>query len=87
LRPRRDLNSSFQGIKEVIENEACSAVYIQIAAVITGIRLTGGKVNKSNPAQFGRAMTHLGITMIAAYSPEASGSFLPIRNAYPKDLH
>ena len=33
----------------------------------------GGKVDKSNLTQFGRAMSQLGIKMIAAYSPEASG--------------
>jgi hypothetical protein len=33
----------------------------------------GGKVDKDNPTQFGRALRHLGIEMIAAYSPEARG--------------
>lgn len=33
----------------------------------------GGKVDKANPTQFGRAMAHLGIEMIPAYSPEARG--------------
>ncbi len=33
----------------------------------------GGKVDKSNPTQFGRAMRQLGIEMIPAYSPEARG--------------
>ena len=33
----------------------------------------GGKVDKKNPTQFGRGLTHLGIEMIAAYSPEARG--------------
>jgi hypothetical protein len=31
----------------------------------------GGKVSKTQITQFGRAMRHLGIQMIAAYSPEA----------------
>lgn len=33
----------------------------------------GGKVDRENPTQFGRAMKQLGIDMIAAYSPEARG--------------
>ena len=33
----------------------------------------GGKVNRENPTQFGRAMARLGIEMIPAYSPEARG--------------
>jgi hypothetical protein len=33
----------------------------------------GGKVDKSNPTQFGRALRHPGIEIIAAYSPEARG--------------
>lgn len=33
----------------------------------------GGKVDKKNLTQFGRAMHQLGIEMIAAYSPEARG--------------
>jgi len=33
----------------------------------------GGKVDKNNPTQFGKAMARLGIEMIAAYSPEARG--------------
>ena len=33
----------------------------------------GGKVDRSNPTQFGRALAQLGIEHIAAYSPEARG--------------
>ena len=33
----------------------------------------GGKVDKENPTQFGRALQQLGIEMIPAYSPEARG--------------
>ncbi len=33
----------------------------------------GGKVDKVNLTQFGRAMRQLGITMVPAYSPEARG--------------
>ena len=33
----------------------------------------GGKVDKDNPTQVGRALQQLGIELIAAYSPEARG--------------
>jgi len=33
----------------------------------------GGKVDKGNPTQFGRAMARLGVEMVPAYSPEARG--------------
>ena len=33
----------------------------------------GGKVDRSHPTQFGQALAHLGIGMIAAYSPQARG--------------
>ena len=33
----------------------------------------GGKVDKDNPTQVGRALDQLGIEPIAAYSPEARG--------------
>ena len=33
----------------------------------------GGKVDKAHKTQVGRALAHLGVTHIAAYSPEARG--------------
>lgn len=33
----------------------------------------GGKVDRANPTQVGRALAHLGVEHIAAYSPEARG--------------
>ena len=45
-----------------------------------------GKVDQNNPTQFGRALRHPGIEMIAVYSPEARGqserAFSPTRNGY-----
>lgn len=50
----------------------------------------GGKVDKVNLTQFGRAMKHLGIGMIAAYSPEARGrserAFATHQGRLPKEL-
>lgn len=50
----------------------------------------GGKVDKVNLTQFGRAMKQLGIEMIAAYSPEARGrserAFRTHQERLPKEL-
>ena len=50
----------------------------------------GGKVDKSNPTQFGRALKMLGIQQIAAYSPQARGrserTFGTIQCRLPNEL-
>lgn len=52
--------------------------------------MAGGKVDKANLTQFGRAMNHLGIQMIAAYSPQARGRsermFKTLQERLPKEL-
>ena len=66
--------SSFQGIREVIVNHGlCSSLYTDRGSHYWLTPETGGKVSKTQPTQFGRAMKHLGIEMIPAYSPEARG--------------
>lgn len=66
--------SSFQGVREVIEKQGlfCS-LYTDRGSHYWLTPEAGGKVDKHNLTQFGRAMKHLGIEMIAAYSPEARG--------------
>ena len=50
----------------------------------------GGKVDKANPTQFGRALNQLGIELIPAYSPEARGRsermFGTLQNRLPQEL-
>jgi len=66
--------SSFQGIREVIVNHGlCSSLYTDRGSHYWFTPETGGKVSKTQLTQFGRAMKHLGIEMIPAYSPEARG--------------
>jgi transposase len=83
--------SSFQGVKEVIEKRGlfCS-FYSDRGSHYWHTPEAGGKVDKSNLTQFGRAMAHLGITMIAAYSPEARGrserAFATHQDRLPKEL-
>jgi transposase len=66
--------SSFQGIREVIVQKGLfSSLYTDRASHYWFTPKEGGKVSKTQLTQFGRAMKHLGIQMIPAYSPEARG--------------
>jgi len=66
--------SSFQGIKEVIEGHGVFAsLYTDRGSHYWHTPEAGAKVDKGNLTQFGRAMRQLGIEMIPAYSPEARG--------------
>jgi hypothetical protein len=66
--------SSFKGVEETILHKGlfCS-LYTDRGSHYWHTPEAGGKVDKGNLTQFGRAMKQLGITMIAAYSPEARG--------------
>lgn len=83
--------SSFQGVKETIEKKGlfCS-FYSDRGRHYWITPEVGGKVDKYNLTQFGRAMRHLGIEMIAAYSPEARGrserAFRTHQERLPKEL-
>ena len=66
--------SSFRGVKDVIKKRGLfSSFYSDRGSHYWHTPEVGGKVDKQNPTQFGRGMRHLGIEMIAAYSPEARG--------------
>jgi transposase len=66
--------SSFQGVQEVIVQKGLfSSLYTDRGSHYWFTPKEGGKVSKTQLTQFGRAMKHLGIQMIAAYSPEARG--------------
>jgi len=66
--------SSFQGVGEVIVHRGLfSSLYTDRGSHYWFTPKEGGKVSKTLLTQFGRAMKHLGIQMIAAYSPEARG--------------
>lgn len=66
--------SSFLGVQEVIEQHGlfCS-IYTDRGSHYWNTPKAGGKVDKANLTQFGRALHQLGIEMIPAYSPEARG--------------
>jgi hypothetical protein len=66
--------SSLQGVKDVIASRGLfSSFYSDRGSHYWYTPEAGGKVDKRNPTQFGRAMQRLGIEMIAAYSPQARG--------------
>lgn len=66
--------SSFLGVEAVIVKRGVfSSVYTDRGSHYWTTPEAGGKVDKVNLTQFGRAMQQLGIQMIAAYSPQARG--------------
>lgn len=66
--------SSLRGVREVIEARGLfSSFYSDRGSHYWHTPDAGGKVDKTNPTQFGRALKQLGIEMIAAYSPQARG--------------
>lgn len=83
--------SSFLGIRTVIQTKGlpCSFYSDRGSHYWTTLE-AGGKVDKANPTQFGRALRQLGIEMIPAYSPEARGrserAFATHQDRLPKEL-
>jgi hypothetical protein len=66
--------SSFRGVREVIERRGLFAsLYPDRGSPYWHKPEAGGKVDKVNLTQSGRAMAQLGIERIPAYSPEARG--------------
>ena len=83
--------SSFQGMSEVIERRGLpSSLYTDRGSHYWLTPEAGGKVDRANPTQFGRAMRQLGVEMIPAYSPEARGRcermFATHQERLPKEL-
>jgi transposase len=72
--PEEGTASSFRGMREVIVGHGLfSSLYTDRGRNSRNTPEAGGKVDKTNLTQFGRAMKQLGIEMIPAYSPEARG--------------
>lgn len=89
--PEEGTASSFQGVREVIVNRGLfSSLYTDRGSHYWHTPEAGGKVDKVNLTQFGRAMQHLGIEMIPAYSPEARGrserAFATHQGRLPQEL-
>ena len=83
--------SSFQGIRDVVLARGLfGSLYTDRGSHYWHTPEAGGKVDRTHPTQFGRAMRQLGITMIPAYSPEARGrserAFRTHQDRLPKEL-
>ena len=83
--------SSFRALHEVIAARGlfCS-LYTDRGSHYFHTPEAGGKVDKDNPTQVGRALRQLGIEHIAAYSPEARGRsermFATLQKRLPQEL-
>jgi transposase len=83
--------STFQALREVIgEHGLFCALYTDRGSHYFHTPKAGEKVSKTQITQVGRALSHLGIEHIAAYSPEARGRsermFGTLQGRLPKDL-
>jgi transposase len=83
--------STFQALGEVIaERGLFCALYTDRGSHYFYTPKGGEKVSKTQQTQVGRALSHLGIEHIAAYSPEARGRsermFGTLQGRLPKDL-
>ena len=83
--------SSFAGVAAVIARYGLfNSLYTDRGSHYWHTAKAGGKVDRVDLTQFGRAMTQLGIEMIPAYSPEARGrserAFGTLQDRLPKEL-
>lgn len=83
--------STFRGLHEVISSQGlfCS-LYVDRGTHYFKTPEAGGKVDKNNPTQVGRALRQLKIDLIPAYSPEARGRsermFGTLQKRLPQEL-
>jgi len=83
--------STFEAVRQVISTQGlfCS-LYVDRGSHYFRTPEAGGKVDKNNPTQVGRALRQLGIELIAAYSPEARGRsermFGTLQKRLPQEL-
>lgn len=83
--------STFKALREVIgERGLFCALYTDRGSHYFHTPKAGEKVSRTQQTQVGRALAHLGIEHIAAYSPEARGRsermFGTLQGRLPKDL-
>ena len=83
--------STFEALDEVIsEHGLFCSLYADRGAHYWHTPEAGGKVDKDNPTQVGRALEQLGIELIAAYSPAARGRsermFGTLQGRLPQEL-
>jgi len=89
--PEEGTMSTFRALGEVIAaNGLFCSLYADRGSHYWHTPEAGGKVDKDNPTQVGRALAQLGIELIAAYSPEARGrserAFGTLQKRLPQEL-
>jgi transposase len=91
LVPEEGTESTFRALREVFDARGlpCS-LYTDRGSHYFHTPAAGGKVAKDQPTQVGRALAHLGVEHIAAYSPQARGrserTFATLQDRLPKEL-
>ena len=83
--------SSMRGVRDVLESKGIfTSFYSNRGSHYWSTPRAGGRVDKENLTQFGRAMKELGIVMIPGYSPEARGRsermFKTLQGRLPAEL-
>jgi transposase len=83
--------STFRGLLEVFDRHGLAlSLYTDRGSHYFRTDEAGGKVGRGQPTQVGRALAHLGVEHIAAYSPQARGRserlFHTLQDRVPKEL-
>ena len=83
--------STFRGLLEVFGRHGLPlSLYTDRGSHYFHTAEAGGKVDRHQPTQVGRALSHLGVEHIAAYSPQARGRserlFQTLQDRLPKEL-
>jgi transposase len=91
LVPEEGTASSFRALAEVIAAQGLfCALYTDRGGHYFHTPAAGGRVDRQNPTQVGRALAQLGIEHIPAYSPQARGrserAFRTLEDRLPKEL-
>ena len=74
LLPEEGTASTFQALLEVFGKHGLPlSLYTDRGSHYFYTPEAGGRVDRTRPTQVGRALAHLGVEHIAAYSPEARG--------------
>jgi transposase len=84
-------DSTFQALSEVFGRHGLPlSLYTDRGSHYFHTPEAGGKVDRGQPTQVGRALAHLGVEHIAAYSPQARGRserlFKTLQDRVPKEL-
>src|SRR5260370_36885501 len=79
--------STFRALQEVFDRHGLPlSLYTDRGSHYFHTPEAGGKVDRAHPTQVGRALEHLGVEHIAAYSPQARGRSERVFHPVPERL-